>query len=507
MADATAADTPTAAAPAAESSSTKHPRRWLVAALLTLAVITGLIGIFSVYVNRQALNTDNWTNTSSQLLENKQVQTALSAYLVHTLFTNVDVSTELKTILPKQLQPLAGPAAAGLQQLAGQVAPRLLTLPQVQDAWRQANRAAHKELLTIINGGTKVVSTSNGTVTLNLRTLVDQLAAQVGLSSQVNAARAQVQGALPQIQSAAQSKLGLTLPTNTGQIVIMRSNQLKQVQDIAGAIRHLAVWFTIIPLLLFAIAIYVAHGWRRLVLRRTGWCFIGLGLVVLLARRIVENRVVDSLVSNEANKPAAQQVWLIGTGLLRDIAVAMVAYGIIILIAAWVAGSTRSATALRRMMAFDLRERPGVAYGVLAGVMLLVLLWGPTPAFRNVVPVLFIIAVAILGIELLRRQTRLEFPNAQAGDASTEIKGWFGRGKRKHVDEPSAAVVSEAAVQNGPEHPATPVAAPAPAPAAAAAAAPAAAVAPGSAPASAPAAAPGEEPPPATEVLPAKPPE
>ena len=505
MADATAADTPTAAAPAAESSSTKHPRRWLVAALLTLAVITGLIGIFSVYVNRQALNTDNWTNTSSQLLENKQVQTALSAYLVHTLFTNVDVSTELKTILPKQLQPLAGPAAAGLQQLAGQVAPRLLTLPQVQDAWRQANRAAHKELLTIINGGTKVVSTSNGTVTLNLRTLVDQLAAQVGLSSQVNAARAQVQGALPQIQSAAQSKLGLTLPTNTGQIVIMRSNQLKQVQDIAGAIRHLAVWFTIIPLLLFAIAIYVAHGWRRLVLRRTGWCFIGLGLVVLLARRIVENRVVDSLVSNEANKPAAQQVWLIGTGLLRDIAVAMVAYGIIILIAAWVAGSTRSATALRRMMAFDLRERPGVAYGVLAGVMLLVLLWGPTPAFRNVVPVLFIIAVAILGIELLRRQTRLEFPNAQAGDASTEIKGWFGRGKRKHVDEPSAAVVSEAAVQNGPEHPATPVAAPAPAPAAAAA--PAAAVAPGSAPASAPAAAPGEEPPPATEVLPAKPPE
>jgi len=463
MADATPAAAPTAPAPQAESTSTKHPRRWLVAGLLTLAVITGLIGVFSVYVNRQALNTDNWTNTSSQLLENKQVQTALSAYLVHTLFTNVDVASELKTVLPKQLQPLAGPAAAGLQQLAGQVAPRLLTLPQVQDAWRQANRAASKELLTIINGGTKVVSTSNGTVTLNVRTLVDQLAAQVGLSSQVNAARAQVQGALPQIAAAAQSKLGVTLPTNTGQIVIMRSNQLKQVQDIAGAIRHLAVWFTIIPLLLFALAIYLAHGWRRLVLRRTGWCFIGLGLVVLLARRVVENRVVDSLVANEANKPAAQQVWLIGTGLLRDIAVAMVAYGIIILIAAWVAGPTRPATALRRLTAFDLRERPGVAYGVLAGVMLLVLLWGPTPAFRNIWPVLFIILVAILGIEMLRRQTRQEFPNAHAGDASTEIKGWFGRGKAAKRAEPTATAVSEGAVQNGPEHEASTVAAAAPA--------------------------------------------
>jgi hypothetical protein len=463
MADATPAAAPTAATPPPSPSSTKHPRRWLVAALLTLAVITGLIGIFSVWVNRQALNTDNWTNTSSQLLENKQVQTALSAYLVHTLFTNVDVATELKTILPKQLQPLAGPASAGLQQLAGQVAPRLLTLPQVQDAWRQANRAAHKELLTIINGGTKVVSTSNGTVSLNLRTLVDQLAAQVGLSSQVNAARAQVQGALPQIQAAAQSKLGVTLPANTGQIVIMRSNQLKTVQDVAGAIRHLAVWFTIIPLLLFALAIYLARGWRRLVLRRTGWCFIGLGLVVLLARRIVENRVVDSLVANEANKPAAQQVWLIGTGLLRDIAVAMVAYGIIILIAAWSAGPTRPATALRRMMAFDLRERPGVAYGVLAGVMLLVLLWGPTPAFRNVLPVLVIIAVAILGIELLRRQTRQEFPNAQHGDAAMTVKGWFGRGKDAKQAEPSAAAASEDAVQNGPEHAAAPTAGAAPA--------------------------------------------
>ncbi len=469
-----AADAPTAAAPPTVSSATKHPRRWIVAGLLTLAVITGLIGIFSVYVNRQALNTDNWTNTSSQLLENKQVQTALSAYMVHTLFTNVDVASELKTVLPTQLQPLAGPAAAGLQQLAGQVAPRLLTLPQVQDAWRQANRAASKELLTIINGGTKVVSTNNGTVTLNVRTLVDQLAAQVGLTSQVAAARAQIQGALPQIAAAAQSKLGVTLPTNTGQIVIMRSNQLKQVQDIAGAIRHLAVWFTIIPLLLFALAIYLAHGWRRLVLRRTGWCFIGLGLVVLLARRIVENRVVDSLVANEANKPAAQQVWLIGTGLLRDIAVAMVAYGIIILIAAWVAGTTRPATALRRLMAFDLRERPGVAYGVLAGVMLLVLLWGPTPAFRNVLPVLFIILLAILAIEMLRRQTRAEFPNAHAGDASTEIKGWFGRGKDKRAGDSSATVVSEAAVQNGPEHAVAPAVAPAAPPAAAAPVAPAA---------------------------------
>jgi hypothetical protein len=107
-----------------------------------LATVIGIGGAFAVWVNRQALNTSNWSSTSSQILENKQVQTALSAYLVHELFTNVDVSADLQKVLPKQLQPLSGPAAAGVQQLASQVAPRVLASPQVQAAWVQANIAA-----------------------------------------------------------------------------------------------------------------------------------------------------------------------------------------------------------------------------------------------------------------------------------------------------------------------------------------------------------------------------
>ena len=53
---------------------------------------------------------------------------------------------DLQKVLPKQLQPLAGPAAAGLQQLAGTLAPKVLASPQAQAAWVQANIAAHKEL-------------------------------------------------------------------------------------------------------------------------------------------------------------------------------------------------------------------------------------------------------------------------------------------------------------------------------------------------------------------------
>jgi hypothetical protein len=53
----------------------------LVPTLLVLATLIGTVAAFAVWVNRQALNTSNWSSTSSQILENKRVQTALSAYL------------------------------------------------------------------------------------------------------------------------------------------------------------------------------------------------------------------------------------------------------------------------------------------------------------------------------------------------------------------------------------------------------------------------------------------
>ncbi len=38
------------------------------------------------------------------------------------------------------------------------------------------------------------------------------------------------------VRAAAQSKLGVTLPPASGQLVIMRSNQLKTAQDVANAV-------------------------------------------------------------------------------------------------------------------------------------------------------------------------------------------------------------------------------------------------------------------------------
>ena len=295
----------------------KRAHRFLVPVLLVLATVIGIAATFAVWVNRQALSTSNWSSTSGKVLQDKTFRPRSAPSLVHELFTNVNVSADLQKVLPTQLQPLAGPAAAGLQQLAGQLAPKVLASPQAQAAWIQANVAAHKELLKVLNGGGPVVSTESGVVTLNLHTLVSQLAATLGLSSQVAAVQSKLQGSTgASVRAAAQQKLGIPLPPANGQLVIMRSNQRKTAQDIANAVKHLAIALPALAILLFALAVYLARARRRRTLRTSGWCFVLIGVVLLLIRRVGGDAVVDGLVKVPSNKPAVHDVWNIGTSLL-----------------------------------------------------------------------------------------------------------------------------------------------------------------------------------------------
>src|SRR3954451_10374440 len=98
------------------AAHSRRVHRFLVPTLLVLATLAGFLGAFAVWVNRQALNTQNWTQTSGKLLANKKINTALAAYSVDQLFTNVDVAGAIRQQLPPQVQALAGPASAGLQQ-------------------------------------------------------------------------------------------------------------------------------------------------------------------------------------------------------------------------------------------------------------------------------------------------------------------------------------------------------------------------------------------------------
>jgi Short C-terminal domain len=408
------------------SATAPHSRRWLINAMFAVAVVVGVFAVLAVWVNRQVLNTGNWTNTSSQLLADPTIEAAVGGVLVNQLFSSVDVASEIKSVLPSQVSGLAAPATAGLRALAVQVAPQVLSTATVQNAWRLANRTAQLELLRILNGGSKTISTSNGVVSLQLHPLLTQLAAQLGLQEQLTSVQSKIQGSTGEAaRSTVQQKLGVTLPPLSGNIVILRSSQLKTAQNIVKAIKGLALVLPLVAFGLFILAIRLAVGRRRVAIRTTGCCLVGIGLITVLARRLIGDAVVNSLVKVPSDKPAVHQVFRIGTSLLYDSAIALITYGAVIVIGAWIAGSTRPAVAVRRTLAPSLREYPQYVYAVAAAALLLLVIWGPFPSTRQPIPVVGIAVVLVLGIQALRRMTAREFPDARMGDAVRACRDWL----------------------------------------------------------------------------------
>src|SRR3954447_16798100 len=88
-------------------------RRWTIGVVLSLAILTGFGAVFATWVKRQALDTNNWTDTSTKLLANKEIRTALGAYLVNELFTSNDVAARVAEILPPQAARARRPGPTG----------------------------------------------------------------------------------------------------------------------------------------------------------------------------------------------------------------------------------------------------------------------------------------------------------------------------------------------------------------------------------------------------------
>jgi hypothetical protein len=362
-------------------------RTWVPWALVVLAMVVGLVSALNIWVKRQALSTDNWTNTSAQLLQNDKVRSALSVYLVDQLYENVDVAAALEQRLPPQFKGLAPPLAGALQGVAVQRTNTFLGRPRVQELWREANRRAHKLFIAVLDGKHNLLVSTNGDVVLDLRALVEQVGAQIGLSG----------------------KIAQRLPPDAGRIVIMKDGQLDTARKTVKVIRVLSYLLFFLVLALYAAAVFLARGRRRRLLMASGVSVLLVGLIVLAVRRYAGSYLVDALTTNADDKRAVSASWAIGTDLLRNTGINAVVYGLGIMFAAWIAGPARLATWLRRSLAPTMHDRPVVVYGAVAFALLLVLITGPTDAQR-ILPLLILFGFAFVGTAVLRRQVDREFP-------------------------------------------------------------------------------------------------
>jgi hypothetical protein len=372
-----------------------------VDALIVVTTILAVVGMLAVWANRLLFNPDNWANTSTQLLENPEIRSATSNYLVDQLYNNVNVAGLLKSGLPPRLDPLAGPAAGALRNVAVQGTELALQRPVVQTLWEAANRTADKALIAVVEGKKGPIGTESGVVTLNLGSILDDVAARLGLPS----------------------GLSSKLPPNVATLTIFKSDQLSFIQKVGKAVKGLALLLSILVPLLYILAIFLARQHRRRTLMSVGFAITIAGIAGIAGRSILQNAIVDSLVHDQAQRPAARATVGIGTAILGEIAAAFILFGLVVVVAAWFAGPARPAIAGRRSIAPFLRERAAATYGVVAVLLLLIFIWQPIPATGTWIGIVVFIALALLGTELLRRQTAVEFPDAHSGDTVAHIRG------------------------------------------------------------------------------------
>jgi hypothetical protein len=391
-------------------------RRRAVRALVVLGSVLTFLSVFAIWTERQALNTDDWVSTSGHLIQNQKIREAVGNYLVDQLYENVDVEKELKEILPGETKQLAGPVSGGLRQVAGDGADQVLQSSTAQELWKSANRTTHEQLLDVLEEKEGTVATEEGKVTLNLASLVTNLADQVGIGA----------------------SLAEKLPPDAGQVTILRSDQLKTAQDVVVAVKGLALILSLLTLLCFGAAIYLSRDGRWVTVLFCGIGLVSAGFAVIVVREISGGIVVGQLVDEESVKPAAEAAWSIGTSLMISIATTVIVIGVLFGVAGWLASPTGSARSTRRFLAPALGEHPAYAYALLAIIVGIYFISAPTQNLRSFLTTLIIAGLAAFGIHELRKQSAEEFPDADFGE-------FFGRTKERVVGAVKDANIGERA--------------------------------------------------------------
>ena len=376
-------------APEAEARAMPSRTRIILArVLVVIGVVLLVVSLLSNWVKREALDRETFRSTSQELIAHPAIQDQLAQTMVEQLYANVDVSAQLQQKLPSNLQALAGPIAGLSRELIDRAAHELLQRPRVQSVFVDAASVAQSQTVKVLEGKTTRLQTTGGDVVLDLHPLVERLGDRFGVLAQDR------------------------LPPDAGRIVILRSNQLDTAQSLTQALKTVAAWIWVPALLLWAAALWLVPGRRRKEVRAIAIGWIVAGIALLVIRRVAGSYLVDNLTDSDSVRPAVSAFWGILSDGLKEAAWVVVIVGIVGTLGAWITGEGSRAVAARRWLGPWL-ARPGLAWGVFAAVLVLVIWALPLQRFLTTA---ILVVLACVGFEVARRQAVREY-EAEGADA------------------------------------------------------------------------------------------
>jgi hypothetical protein len=273
-------------------------RRWrtVVATLLiVLACVLAPLSAVAVWTRNQVTNTDRYVATVAPLASDPAIQNAITDQITTQVFNYIDIQgltnqtidvlgeRGLTPALADQLRALAVPIASGVQSFTRSQVAKVVQSDAFADAWVQANRAAHNELVKALTGeGGGAVTVENDTVSINMAAFIQTVKARLVDAGFSVAAR---------------------IPDVNATFVLFQSKDVTRVRTGFNLLNTLGVWLPVVAIVLLVLGVYVAKDHRRaLVGAAVGVAvsMVVLALALTIFRSVYLNAVPASVLPHDA---------------------------------------------------------------------------------------------------------------------------------------------------------------------------------------------------------------
>jgi hypothetical protein len=213
------------------------------------------LSVAAVWTRNQVTNTNRYVATVSPLADDPAIQNAITDQITAQVFNYIDVqglTTQvvdalgergLTPALATQLQALAVPIASGVESFTRSQVARVVQSDAFADAWVQANRVAHAELVKALTGeGGGSVTVENDTVSVNLAAFIQTVKQRLVDSGFAVAAR---------------------IPEVNASFVLFQSADVTRARSAFNLLNTLGVWLPVVAIVLLVLGVYVARDHRR----------------------------------------------------------------------------------------------------------------------------------------------------------------------------------------------------------------------------------------------------
>jgi hypothetical protein len=344
--------------------------QFFVGVLVVLFAILLPVTYVVTWAHRVALNTDTFVKTVGPAASNPAVTEAAATAITNQIYQALDPEQIVANALPPKASFLAGPIASGTKGFVQDGVNKALQTSQFQALWTQTLRFAHAQLLSVLNGNSKALTTTNGQVVLNLVPLFNSVLQDLqGFVSGVVGK----QVTLPPIQggelpSAVCQRIATALnrpvPSTCGQIPLFPASKLTQARWEVRLLNGATVLLLILTPIVGALALWVSRRRRRTLMQLSVGALLGLVVV----RRLVD-WLSSSLVNSgdSANRAARHailaQLFHNYFSISRWLIVALLA----VVIVAWVSGPYPWAKSLRRYVSHYSRDGWNLVVAAIGG--------------------------------------------------------------------------------------------------------------------------------------------